>query len=366
MLPRRRHPSWYTVWAVAAAPRIDLHPRTPRALQLFDRVPLPPLGVGVAIGIGIFGLFLLYTSLFCEGVGQLGASVVVGRWGFLAELIQDLFIGFTLALSAASVRGARRDLAALLPHLEVPEADRAALDRRIFRYQPFSLLAVGLVLGAGSALLTVNDESLWMHGRPAWTHPALIWLGVRNFFNWWFVGQAMALELMLGRAFSRLGDRLARFDLLDRTPLAPFARRALRNVLLWMLLAAFLSLSYLGEGWASHLMVVALAGLAAFAMTAFLLPLMGAYRRIRVLKREELAGVRTAIAEAREQTLGPGPHPATGRLADLLAWESRVARVAEWPIDAGTVLRLALYLAIGLGSWLGAAIVERALDTALG
>jgi hypothetical protein len=176
----------------------------------------------------------------------------------------------------------------------------------------------------------------------------------------------MALELMLGRAFSRLGDRLAPFDLLDRTPLAPFGRRALRNVLLWMLLAAFLSLSYLGEGWASDMMWVALAGLGAFALAAFGLPLLGAHRRVQDLKRDELARVRGAIADAREQALGPGPHPSGGRLGDLVAYETRLAAVPEWPIDAGTLLRLGLYLAFGLGSWVGAAVVERALDTALG
>jgi hypothetical protein len=351
---------------VAAAPRIDLHPRNPWGLQFFDRTPLSPIWVGAVIGLGVFAVFLLYTAAFCEGVGRLGASVVVGRWGFLAELIQDLFIGFTLAVSAASVRGARRDLEALLPHLETSGEDRASLDRQIFRYQRAPLFAAGLFFGVFSALLTVTDESLWMNGRPGWTHPALLWLAARNFLNWWFVGRAMVLELMLGRAFSRLGDRLARFDVLDRNPLAPFGSRALRNVLLWMLLAAFLSLSYLGEGWASDMMWVALAGLGAFALTAFLLPLMGAHRRLRTLKQEELARVRVAIADARDETLGPGPHPGGGRLADLLGYESRVQTVAEWPIDAGTLLRLALYMAIGLGSWLGAAVVERALDTVLG
>lgn len=350
---------------VEAARSVDLDPRTPWSLRLFDRLPLPPLGVGVLVGLGVFAVYLVYTAALCEGVGRLGASVATGPWAFLAELIQDLFIGFTLTVSAASVRGAKRDLAALLPHLEVSDRDRTALERTIFRYEPVSLLVVGLVFGVGSGLLTVTDESLWAHGRPAWTHPALIWLGARNFLNWWFVGRAMALELMLGRAFSRLGDRLAPFDLLDRTPLAPFGRRALRNVLLWMLLAAFLSLSYLGEGWASDLMWVALAGLGAFALTAFLLPLLGAHQRLRALKKDELARVHAAIAEAREEALGPSPHPAGGRLGDLVAYESRVASVAEWPIDAGTLLRLAFYLAIGLGSWLGAAVVELALDTAL-
>jgi hypothetical protein len=349
---------------MVAPPRIDLQPHSPWALRLFDRIPLSPVGVGVLIGLGVFAVYLLYTAVFCEGVGRLGASAAVGPWAFLGELTQDLFMGFTLAVSAASIRGARQDVETLRPHLEASGEDPAALDRQIFRYQRTPLLAVGLVFG-GLAATTVADDSLWLDGRPAWTHPAMLWLAARNFFNWWFVGRAMALDLMLGRAFSRLGDRLAAFDLLDRAPLAPFGRRALRNVLFWMLLAAFLSLAALGEG-VSNLLWVGLAWLGAFALTVFVLPLLGVHRRLRTLKRSELARVRAAIADAREQTLGPARQPAGGRLADLLAYESRLQSVPEWPIDAGTLLRLALYLAIGLGSWLGAAVVERALDTALG
>jgi len=355
--------------AVAAPPRIELHPSTPWALRIFDRVPLAPLWVGTGIGLAVFGLSLVYTAVFSEAVGQLdaiGSSQGPLAWG--AELIQDLFIGFTLAVSAASIRGARRDFRALVPWLDAPAPEREDLEREMLTYARWPLLAVGLAVGAGVALLTATDPSLWAAGRmPHWTHPTVVWIAVRNFVNWWVAARAMLLELMLGRAFSRLGDRLASVDLLDRSPLAPFVRRALRNVLLWMLLAAFLSLTYLGEGWASDLMVLALVALGGFALAAFLLPLTGPHRRIRGLKRAELARVRAAIRETREQTLARSAEeqPAGGRLADLVSYEARIASVAEWPIDASTLLRLALYLAIGLGSWVGAALVERALDTAL-
>jgi hypothetical protein len=40
--------------------------------------------------------------------------------------------------------------------------------------------------------------------------------------------------------------------------------------------------------------------------------------------------------------------------------------VREWPFDAPSLARFSFYLLIGLGSWLGAAAVERLLDAALG
>lgn len=56
---------------------------------------------------------------------------------------------------------------------------------------------------------------LGRRGFPGWAHPTAIWLAARNFANWWAVGFAMVLGLMLARAFSRLGNHL-RVDLLDR------------------------------------------------------------------------------------------------------------------------------------------------------
>jgi len=354
---------------VPAAERIELHPTTPWSLRIFNWIPLPTLWIGVGISLALFALFLLYTAVFSDAPGRLAgmASDPGAMWG--AELIQDLFLGFTLAISAASVRGARRDVRDLRPYLGSADSDPAAIDREVFGYSRVPLLAAGLVVGGFSAFLSASDPSLWADsGMPGWTHPTTIWLAGRNFLNWWVVARAMLLELTLSRAFSRLGERLEQVDLLDRNPLAPFSRRALRNVLLWMLLAAFLSLTYLGEGWSSDLLALALGTLFVFALTVFALPLMGVRARIRGLKQVELDRVRIQIRAEREQLFAHSAAEgrAGGRLADLVSYEGRISAVAEWPIDGSTWLRLALYLAIGFGSWIGAAVVERVLDTALG
>ncbi len=36
-----------------------------------------------------------------------------------------------------------------------------------------------------------------------------------------------------------------------------------------------------------------------------------------------------------------------------------------WPFDASTLLRFALYTSLGVGSWVGGALVERVLGAAL-
>ena len=50
------------------------------------------------------------------------------------------------------------------------------------------------------------------------------------------------------------------------------------------------------------------------------------------------------------------------RLPGLLALESRLEAVREWPFDTSSLARFGLYLLIGLGSWIGAAMVERLID----
>jgi len=53
-------------------------------------------------------------------------------------------------------------------------------------------------------------------------------------------------------------------------------------------------------------------------------------------------------------------------LADLLAYEGFLRQIPVWPFDQATWPRLALYLLLPFGSWLGGALLERLLDALLG
>lgn len=343
--------------------RIELSPATPWSLRVFDRIPLPAALAGLAVALGVFALFLLYTAISGDGIGRLPG--IAFEWGWLAEAIQDGLLGFAVAATAASMRGAREELEALRPSL-VPERTSAALASEVLRYPRGLLIAVGLC-GVLSSFPTVLASDMWIGGRqPGWTHPTVAWLFARNAITWWIVLRGMALELITGHRFSQLAREVEPVDPLERGVFAPFARRALRNVLLWMLLAAWLSLTYVGPGWAiGTLMALGLTTVAAFACAAFVLPLLGPHRRLREAKQRELARVRVALRSARDAALAPGSGAAPGRLADLVAYETRVADAAEWPIETSTLLRFALYLALGLGSWIGAGLVQHAVEQAL-
>ena len=98
-----------------------------------------------------------------------------------------------------------------------------------------------------------------------------------------------------------------------------------------------------------------------------MLPLVGVRNNIVRVKRAELERLRKEIREEGEPALGPAaaksnPSP---RLANLIAYYQLVESTREWPADAANLLRFLLYLMLGLGSWLGGAVVERVLDSAL-
>jgi hypothetical protein len=99
--------------------------------------------------------------------------------------------------------------------------------------------------------------------------------------------------------------------------------------------------------------------------TAFFLPLHGAHRRIRDTKRAELAWLDERLREERDVLRENRSDGAGARLADLAAYRGLVAGAREWPFDATTLLRFTLYTAVGVGSWLGAALVERGLGVLL-
>ena len=105
----------------------------------------------------------------------------------------------------------------------------------------------------------------------------------------------------------------------------------------------------------------------AVAVATLLLPVVGVHRCILETKQTELERVRAGIRSERDTMLQPrGASGASDvRLSNLIAYETRIASVNTWPLDVSTLLRFSFYVALGVGSWLGGAMVERLLGVAL-
>ncbi|MGH0033822.1 MAG: hypothetical protein ACQGVK_02200 [Myxococcota bacterium] len=182
------------------------------------------------------------------------------------------------------------------------------------------------------------------------------WLASRA--SWFTLADLANVARTLGR-----GDPL---DPLDSIELEPLGRMALRAAVLWAGAAALGSLSLvLTRGSLAEL--VALGFLLAVAAGSFWIPVRGVHANLRAAKRTELDRVRGEIRRDREAVaaLGPDSAAAARRLPGLLAFEARVESAREWPFDASTLRRFGIILLLPLLSWLGGALVERAVDRLL-
>ena len=104
------------------------------------------------------------------------------------------------------------------------------------------------------------------------------------------------------------------------------------------------------------------------ATAAFVIPLIGVHNNITLVKSLELDRLRDKIRVESAVVMDDlsNENPSSPSLANLIAYYQLIDRTREWPIDAANLLRFFMYLLIGLGSWLGGALVDRLLESSLG
>ena len=333
--------------------------------RFYRDVPVSPIWVGFGIVVFLLALFLAIAWAF-GGLAIVRAGDMElweyreARFGILVALLA----GYLPTAHRYVVLGARKNLEDLLPLSSAPSRGTDAAQRR------FGLLdaratrkagLLGILIVPISALAIDRDPTLFLQ---------LEYFGAEQGFAWvvgawvgWSLGVFVYATLAYARRFSDLAGQIERIDLLDLQALAPFARQGLRSALLWLLLLSLVSLNAVDLVWFFSIAVIALVG----GTAALMLPVRGIHLRLRQAKRAELERVHTAIRGdpgALSGSLISG-HGASLGLSDLLAYRKFLESVREWPFDAPSMLRFALYLAIPLGSWLGGAFVERLLGAAL-
>lgn len=317
-----------------------------------------------AVGARVFGLvfgallalFVASAALFAD----LSAIRPEGRARFC--LFLALVTAYTVAAAVVAARGARRDFAALRGVADTtPERwqrhERRFLDRR----GSAVAAAIGLALGLGIERL---GASLGEDRSEAW-RGLVVWSAILNALLFASIAVLARWTLLEIAALRALGRRV-RVSLLDRSALAPFVRAGLRSALLW-LLGSSLALTLLADVNEPAVVLSVVAVTLGLGVAALLLPSRGLHERLSAARADELAWVRREIARARAALAASdaASRDEAARLPALLAWEARVADMSAWPFDAPSLMRFALFLLVPLGSWLGAAFVERALDATL-
>ncbi len=278
---------------------------------------------------------------------------------FLLSLNYSLYFGCVPVAALMLLRGAERDLAALAPLVGVDAHSLPGARDELLSVTPRAMRR-SLAFGVGMAAVSLGSYFPAAGERLIGEVP---WAFVipREFLIdallWTVLGWGVAVSVRMGRLFRERAE----FSLLDSRAAAPIVRSGMRVALWWLVLFA-ISVPVLPTFAESRTLLrifgAILATGSALAIPVLYLPLAEVRRRIRAEKQKEIAEVRRQVHAARAAR-------DDAQLPGLLAWEARIASVPEWPIDAGALRRLGLYLLIPLGSWVGGALVERGVDAAL-
>jgi len=329
---------------------------------------LPPVWLGIGVALAYLALHWAFDGLFLLLWGFPDTAQPAWRndhWW--TDLVNAALIGYVVAALRVAREGVARDLAALRPHLRIDddafERIREEIDgpgRPLARALSFSGVLIGIAI-------VYLDPSVSLSARHSPSDPAFAWALVRSAVFVGLVTHLIVADLRATRCYASLSHGLLAIDLLDVQALAPIARRGQRSVLTWALFSSLFSLFWLGDA-AARANLPLLVLVLGLATAAYFAPLLGVRKNIRAAKQSELDRLREAIRAARGNGAAQPSSDAhdSPRLANLVSYYQLIEATREWPIGATSFVRIALYLALGLGSWLGGALVERALDGLLG
>ncbi|MCZ6708947.1 MAG: hypothetical protein O7B25_01135 [Gammaproteobacteria bacterium] len=267
--------------------------------------------------------------------------------------------GYSASMYAYLLTSAKKSAHELATAIE-PELNGQVLVDRAGTHPWWALLLAAIAINAFAATITIQSTAGLIH---PWDWQALDydvrWHRVVGlFFNWW-IGCSLYVVVVESARLSRLSDEIQSLDLLDLRRFEPLVRQGLTNALLVIGMASVLSLFALDLGFILML-VGAWITMVMIAWVGLTLPLRGIRRKIRIATNQELQWCQQALKTARD-ALQAGA-AGTQSIAEIIAYKTTIVQTRNWPFDNPTLVRFALYLLIPLGSWVGAAVVERGLD----
>ncbi len=339
----------------------------PLTQRLAESPPWSPLRLALVTAVALFAFFFAAEAIFGRLQVLLGDGTgewdIEARQNFQIALVMILLVSYLPAAFTLGARGARRTLDELRPYLDATSdtshlvADAGRFDRATLRRAGW----IGIAWAAAVPVWTDRSIDAWfvwqLQVEPLFQRVLLLTIG-------WFAGRFLYSVWAESRRLSQIGRDAIHVDLLDLRCFAPLTRQGLRYALLVVGLISILALYLFDSDKPGILSVLAVANGMALAatVTALLLPLRGAHQAIAAAKRRELDWCDAEMRRARAALERDAAPQSTKSLADLVAWRGLIGAVPEWPLDAPTLRRFMLYLALPLGSWLGGAFVERVVD----
>jgi len=314
------------------------------------------------LGIGISGSLIAILLIVESVLGRWDLLLTDGEFNALARVSQGVLrdvriafvhclqVGFLPAAFLHVMRSSRRSVLVLQGALNCTreECETLAASIRLSTRGLIIIGSIGFALSfATPYLIPPVSESPW---DPSTWSPEVAWhriLGpVIGLWAWWLVYAVVGVSLRM----SRIAKQLSQINLLDLSPLTPFAQQGLTNALLLIGSLSIWSLMMIETGFGQMMFIIGGAMLFSIAF-ALLLPVRGVHQRIRQSKEEELAWLNDAIAKQRSAFQTSGADQDGGKMADFVAYRGLVENVSEWPFTTSTYMRVFLYALLPLASW---------------
>ncbi|MGI9325646.1 MAG: hypothetical protein ACR2PZ_10535 [Pseudomonadales bacterium] len=328
-------------------------PLTHRSLQwLADNLSLPPVAAGI-VGTAILGGLALWFS-WLTGIVD---DVAAGRQADIAVrapvtlYMMSGYLPVAIYYLMRWTTGHFDELVRQFSLDQEPILFPRSMANRVGAVGSFATCF--LFLGIPDNPLSFLTPWIWP-GELAFILVGLVFLG-------WFNFRFMFLLVWTALVISRTAREIRHIDLFDTSAVKPYAQQGVRTALLAVISLSISSNLWLDPNSPAIATATTLVLLIVATVLALILPAWGVHLQIKVRKQSELKHIRKAIALRRD--------PDTRSVDDAqqlradLALERRLLEISEWPFDAGTYGRVLLYIMLGLGSWVGAALVERLLES---
>ncbi|MGI9289624.1 MAG: hypothetical protein ACR2P1_29945 [Pseudomonadales bacterium] len=337
------------------------------AVQRFlAKLPIGPVVLVLLVSISAFCSYLLYAYAFdvpiYDGREELRFPLTAPAW---TALVYSFLLGYGFVVLPVTLAHNAEDVKALVDL--APEASAQNLHRicvRTFRECTRPARFWGVIIGALGliplllAIFTQWDKSLFA--------------GLGGFA--WFVVFVPVIFFQLGsygyastRNLRTLIDRVTEtieIDLLDLDSLQPFGKIAIRNAVSWIIPANIFMLLFVNIPAADLTTTTwAVAANLLVGLSAMLIPLVGIHNKIKQAKEQMVEAVNKSIhavwTNSQQAELSKEDVAHAANLFDI---RKTLLHTREWPMDASVLSRLAFYLFIVLGGWVGGALVERFID----
>lgn len=247
-------------------------------------------------------------------------------------------------------------------HLELPRERLAVLYAGI-REKPVTWILGNLAIGTSAWLLQswLLMGSITTMTRTLTGGMTALVMALGPLPVWLFMTCAIQALIDNARLFRALA-RSVEVKLLDPPSLHPFGRMAVSSTLVVIGAQALFPIMWLDADTDPWTTIPGLLATGVPMVFLFLAPVWPIHRAVRGAKRLELERTRQQIAAV----TGASEQPSYRALAPLLTYRREVSAVPEWPFDLSIVARFGLYLVIVPLSWIGAALIEKIVDTFLG